>query len=301
MKFLNKILKPAPRSYEEHRAEMEEVIQEQVPEKAPPVNIDEMMLHFLTQEFTPLAEPEGLKAAAEPSSPPLCILKSSETPLSVWYRMPIRGESGVTHIPDFVIFRGNNRIIPREKSPDIIIECRELIDSPSNRTDPRVVQEVIGRAVDIMPGICILVTNRELSGYAKTLADAYGIFLVGLEGSADPGYKLFKTLVAGEMVTQEKLLKRLEASLPKLKNAYEKTQKRPEAAELLASGNIRERIIKVVGAKKEASVNELSSILKVHTNYLLNELYTLEKGGKLKRAKGKGGYLDEKWILGKTE
>jgi len=301
MGFIDKILKPKPTNYDEQKAELEAAIKAKVPQKTAPVNLDEMMLQFLTQEFTPLEEPKALKAAVEPSSPPLCILKSAETPLSVWYRIPIRGESGVTHLPDFVIFRGNNRIIPREKSPDIIIECRELEGGPSNRTDPRVVQEIIGRAVDTMPGVCVLVTNRELAGYAKTLAKEYGIFLVGLEGSADPGYKLFKTLVSDERSTQEKLLSRLESTLPKLKNAYEKAKKRPEAAEMLASGTIRERILKVIGAKNEVSVNDLSSILKVHSNYILNELYTLEKEGKLKRgAKGGSDYLDEKWVLGKT-
>lgn len=274
------------------------MIKKKLPAKAPELNIDQMLLTFLTQEFTPIDPPKGLQPAVKPMSPPLCILKSVEGSLSVWYRLPLKGVSGAIHLPDFIVFKDSYRVSPRDKNPDIIIECRNLPGSMSNRTDPRVVQEVIGRSLELMPATSILVTNREISGYAKAMAEKYGIGVIELDSSADPGYRLFKMLISDDQPTREKFLDVIGKGSQQIQMLHKRSQRKPNGALLAKRGGLHERLIKALVAHPGSTAIDLSKILGVHEDYIMNTLYKLEKEHRakiVKRSNKPDAYKHDEW------
>ncbi|MFH1424804.1 MAG: hypothetical protein ABIG20_03940 [archaeon] len=290
MDFIKKVFgRPEPtyeHSYhDDGDDELEILVKQQIPDKGPELDLDKMFLNFLAQEFGYTGDIPALQPAVQPMAPPLFILRSKESQLSVWYRLPLKGESGTLHIPDFVVFRGNYRTAPRDKNPDIIVECRNLIDDLSNRTDLRVVQDVIGRSLEVLPGTCVLLTNRELSGYARGLAEKYGIGLVELDNTADPGYRLFKTLVSDEQLTRDKFTSIVNKSLNKMLLLQKKTKRTLGAHEAMQKGTVHDRVYKVIQTHPGSTVAEISSVIGIHDNFIVNALYLLEKEKKAKITK----------------
>lgn len=302
--MFDKVLKKQPSSEEEEEGFID-FIKEPFREERPVVDLDETVFNFLKQEFEEAEFPDKLVKSTDASAPPLCVLRVEDEVLSLWHRLPIRGESGVTHIPDFVIFRGNHRMSPRERNPDVIIECRSLESETSNRTDPRVVNDVIGRSLDTLSAQTILITNRPVSDYASALADSYGINKIDA-GREEASYELFKMISSRDQPTREKFRKILAKDIHKLENFY-KVMKRErvsiEAEESLRKGGLRERIVKALSAKPGSSAADLSLALKVHDDYILNELYMLQKDGKVKivkQSKDPMAHKHHEWSLRKS-
>ncbi len=285
---------------EEKEEEPIEFIGEKQKEKE---DITEKTLNFLGEEFK-FESPASLKPMAKPDAPPLSVIHSEGESFSIWYRMLLRGESGVIHIPDFVLFKGVHRMPPRDKNPDIIIECRQINEERSNRTDSRIVRDMIGLSLDTLPGLCVLVTNRPISEYAKALASKFGIEVVN--ASSDSGsYELFKALVGNDLLTREKLYTNLDKNILKLESKFKaiKVKKAPKLEEVQrpAKSELRDLIIKALSSRAY-SPRQLSRILRANDNLILNELYALEKEGRakvFKRSKT-GDLKDFEWALIKS-
>ena|GEM_PF-2284561 len=283
-------VKEKPKEEEPEDKQKEETIVEHFgrPEGEKPVaklSIQDEVLKFLKREFTVIEAPEKLKPTSNPISSPTCILRSEDNSISMWYRLPIRGETGTTHIPDFVVFRGNYRVTPREKNPDIIIECRQMPPEVSNRTDPNVVNEVIGRSLDTLPAQTILVIDRELSPYARNIAKEYGIGIVEITEKKNPQNTLFMLLNSSSQRTRERMLEAFEKGSYKLNNLYRLRKKSTGATRHQGRSGLKERILKTLQAKPNLTAVQLATALNVHEDFILNELHVLERQGRVHRAK----------------
>jgi hypothetical protein len=235
-------------------------------------------------------------------------MRSEDTSFSIWHRLPIRGETGVIHVPDFVVFKGAHRMSPRERNPDIIIECRKLPAEQSNRTDPRIVRDVIGFSLDTLPAISILVTDRVLSEYARALAREYGVGMISVEGSTEPQHDLFRMMMIQGQPSREKMKRMLQKGVYKLENYYRIRKDQPSSSKVSrtpqktdaneARSGLRERVLKAMKNRPGMNVTQLSSTLGVHVDYILNELHILEKEGRAKVAKRSSmadGYKHDSW------
>jgi len=289
-------------------ADIPPAVEEAKEEITKPATLQEKILEYFSTEFNMPDTGIKLKQASDPHAPPMCIIRSEEEALSVWYRMPIRGESGVTHIPDFTIFYGTQRMSPRSTAPDIVIECRTMPEETSNRTDTRVVKDLIGLSLDTMPGTSILVTNRPVSNYARHLAETYGIGLIEADVEKDSGYDLFKLIVSEDQLTRGKMLNFLKKNTPKFEHTFKLKRRKPieekqvekyEPPEKKAA-NRKERILKTLAAHPGLTVRDLSSVTKINDHVLLNELFALERAKKVKaRKKGQGAnvYTEKEWSV----
>lgn len=256
------------------------------PKKAVPevkASIQDEVLKFLKREFTVIDAPEKLKPTTGPIASPTCILRNEDSSISVWYRLPIKGETGTTHIPDFVVFRGGHRMTPREKNPDYIIECREMPPEVSNRTDPRVVNEVVGRSLDTLPAQTILVVDRMISPYAKDLAKQYGIGIVEISEKTNPQSALFLLLNSNGQKTRERLLEAFEKGAYKLNNLYRLRKKGTAATTPQGRSGLKERILKALHTRPKINAVQLATALSIHEDFILNELHVLERQGKVHR------------------
>ncbi|MFO7872427.1 MAG: hypothetical protein R6U26_02160 [Candidatus Undinarchaeales archaeon] len=297
-KFLEK-----PKQREIKDEEPPEFLEEKKPKKK---DLTKDVLNYLKAEFK-VEKSARLKTSPDSDQPPLSILHAEDQTYSMWHRMPIRGESGIVHIPDFVIFKGTRRMAPRDKNPDVLIECRRLDENRSNRTDSRVVREMVGASLDILPGLIILVTNRPLSEYAKAIAKHFGIEIV--DASKDSAsYDLFKVMVSNDLQSREKLYSNLDKNILKLEGKFKVAK-----AKASASGSnvkvpdvkpsrseLRDLIAKALETTPN-SAKELSNVLQADPNLILNELYALEREGRAKVAKRTGSTPKEfEWKLGKS-
>ncbi len=297
-KFLEK-----PGEREKKFEEAPEFLEEKKPKKR---DLAKDVLNYMKDEFK-VEKSARLTTSPDANQPPLSILHSEEQTYSMWHRMPIRGESGIVHIPDFVIFKGTRRMAPRDKNPDVLIECRKLDDKRSNRTDSRIVREMVGASLDILPGLIILVTNRPLSEYAKAIAKHFGVELV--DASKDnASYDLFKAMISNDLESREKLYSNLDKNILKLEGKFKVAK-----AKAAASGSsvktpdikpsrseLRDLIAKALETTSN-SAKELSTVLNADANLILNELYALEREGRAKVAKRTGNAPKEfEWKLGKS-
>jgi len=319
--LLRKILKP--RINASHSVpvgeDIENILNAHMEETAKPEEVQQnrtlqdKVFDFIKREFAIQDPPVKLKIALNSNDLPLCVLRSEETPISFWHRLPLKGESGTVHIPDFTLFFGNYRMSPREKAPDTIIECRELVGAVSNRTDTRVVKEVIGLSLDTLPGNIILVTSRKLSNYASQLAQAFGINLVGFEEGKGSSYELFKLIMSDDQPTREALLKILGKNIGKIEHAYKmrkpvgfvrpiENQKAGDKKPSKKVPTVRDQLIKSLNVHPGQTISRLSNVLKIPEQYILNEIYALHRVKKVKfTKKGKGdlGLKGHQWELTK--
>jgi len=194
---------------------------------------------------------------------------------------------------------------PREKNPDLIIECRELPGGMSNRTDPRVVKEMIGVALDTLPGKLILVTNRLLADYAKVMARDYGIGIVEVDAAKDPQTDLMALIIDDAVPSRAKLLDQMEKATYKLNNLF-RMRKRQTGVQLgsdgkaIPTGSLKSKIWKVLEDRHTASAMQLSSTLQVHEDFILNELNVLkrEKRVEISRPSNRSnGYKYDEWAV----
>lgn len=235
---------------------------------------DALLREFKTEEIF------KMKQAASANEPPTAILRSENQAFSMWYRLPVRGESRATHILDYAIFRGTHRIVSKV-NPDFIIECRQLEGGISNRIDPRIIKDTIGLAVDVLPGMVILATNREMANPALDLAAAYGIKIVNM-GGENGGRELFELITSDKQTTRSQLLKNLESTLGKIDALMVKRTATPWGKKVLEEKQerLKDRILKELSGGKR-SAGQLSRMLHSHEDYVLNELYALEKEKKI--------------------
>jgi len=270
-------------------------------------NLEEAIYSYLTTEFK-ATDKTGLQTSKGPSSPPIAILHSEEGVFSVWHRLGIRGESGVMHLPDFIIYKGTHRIAPREKNPDYIIECRELSDERSNRMDTRVVRDVVGISVDSLPGLSVLVTNRPISEFAKSLATQYGIGLINSKQS-DAGFDLFKMIVGVDSQTRDRIYSMFDKGILKLETVFKerKIKKKAKATSSApvkagSGGELRDLVVKALSTRPQ-NLKEIADVLKTNENIVLNQVYSLEKEGRIKTDR-RQRVIDEKlriWQIANSE
>lgn len=289
------------------KEEPPEVLQKKEEPESKEPELPRVVFDYLKSEFR-AEKDEGLQVAVDATKPPLSILHSEDETYSLWHRMPLRGESGSVHIPDFVIFEGTRRMPPRNKNPDILIECRRLDEKRSNRTDPRAVREMLGEALDTLPGLVILVTNRPLSEYAKSIAKQFGIKLANtMEDNAS--YEIFKHMVSNDLETREKLYSKLDKNILKLEGKFKVAEVKESTSKSSDSGTATSRRkksrseLRVLVAKalenNSNSVRDLSNILNADPNLILNELYALEREGraKVKKESKSGDPRESTWKL----
>ena len=250
----------------------------QLIEMHPEKDVETEVFVKLKEQFS-LPEEAKLRQATSGQDTPFEFLTHGNQSFSVWYRLPVKGISGGVHVFDYALFRGTHRITMRE-SPDIIIECRQLSEGKSNRLDPRAVKDVIGLCLDTAPGMCILVTNRELSEYAKTLAEKFGISVLNMSHE-HAGRELLELITSDRQITRERLKYNMERTAGKIETLYVRHQRTPWttspmqiASEQLGNNIVREL---VSGPKM---VSELANAVHTHEDRILNALYGLEKEGK---------------------
>jgi len=275
-------------------------------EEEQPKSLEEEVFKFLKREFSVLGEQERLIPAMGPVVSPTCIIRYGDQSWSVWYRLPVKGETGITYIPDFVIFKGQHRMSPREKNPDLIIECRKLSGGVSNRTDPRIIKEMMGTVLDTLPSRMILVTDRVLSPYARALAKDYGVSLVEFDPAKDPQANLMYYITMEELSARKKLLDALEKTEYKLNNLFRmRKKKEPGAKPNLGSkrGSLKNRIMYALSARPQTPI-QLASVLETQENYVLNELSVLEREGMaqvIKRSNRSNGHKHDEWAIATPE
>ena len=237
--------------------------------------VEQAVYEALAHEFK-VDDSAGLRQTAALDQPPTAILRYENQAFSLWYRVPLFGESRVTQIVDFAFYRGTHRISPRA-NPDFVIECRKLEAGRSNRIDPRVVKDVIGLALDTLPGMIILATNRDLSPSAKELAGAYGIQLVNMS-SETAGREILEFVTSDRQTTRERLIRMLEANMSKLDTLISKRAATPWGKKILEEHKelLKDRVYKEL-SRGHGNVRDLAKRLHTQEEFVLNELYALEK------------------------
>ncbi len=240
--------------------------------------VEQAVYDSLMERFS-VDDTMGLKPAASSNDPPTAILRNDMQAFSMWHRLPIRGESKGGHVVDYAIYRGTHRIA-NKANPDVVIECRQLDATASNRTDPRIVKDVVGLSVDLLPGMAILATNRELSEFAKGIAGAYGIQLLNVH-DADAAQKIFEMIVSDKQPTREKVGVTLERVLGKIDTLLVRRAATPWGKKVIEERQerLKDRVLKEL-AKAKATPRQLARTLHTHEEFILNELYTLEREGK---------------------
>ena len=240
--------------------------------------VEHEVFDALTREFK-VEESSSLRQSASANDPPTAILRNEMQSFSLWYRIPLRGESHAGHVVDYIIFRGTHRIA-NKTNPDVVIECRQLEPSQSNRLDPRVVKDVIGLSVDLLPAMTVLAVNRELSEYAKGLADAYGIKLVNMNHE-NSGKELFDLITSDKQTTREKLMRNLERALGKIDTLIVRKAATPWGRKVIEEKQerLKDRVFHEL-AKAKATPKQLGRALHAHDEFILNELHILERDKK---------------------
>ncbi len=239
--------------------------------------VEHEVFDSLTREFR-VDEHSGLRQTATLDQPPTAILRFENQAFSLWYRMPLRGESRTTQVVDYALYRGTHRISPRS-NPDFIIECRQLETGRSNRVDPRVIKDAIGLSLDTLPGMTIVAVNRELSDIAKELAGAYGIQIVNMS-SETAGREILELVTSDRQTTRERLMRMLETNISKIDSLISRRIATPWGKKLMEEKKelLKERVYKEL-ARGKGSVKEIAKRLHAHEDFVLNELYALEKEG----------------------
>ncbi|HIJ98725.1 MAG TPA: hypothetical protein VJB90_01050 [Candidatus Nanoarchaeia archaeon] len=239
--------------------------------------VEHEVFDSLTREFR-VDEHSGLRQTATLDQPPTAILRYENQAFSLWYRMPLRGESRTTQIVDYALYRGTHRISPRS-NPDFVIECRQLETGRSNRVDPRVVKDAIGLSLDTLPGMVILAVNRELSDIARELAGAYGIQILNMS-SETAGREILELVTSDRQTTRERLMRMLETNISKIDSLISKRTATPWGKRLAEERKelLKDRVYKEL-ARGKGNVKQLAKRLHAHEDFVLNELYALEKEG----------------------
>ncbi len=234
---------------------------------------DSLMQHFSIDDSV------GLRPAASSNDPPTAILRNDMQAFSMWHRLPIRGESRGGHVVDYAIYRGTHRIA-NKANPDVVIECRQLDATASNRTDPRIVKDVVGLAVDLLPAMAILATNRELSEFAKGIADAYGIQIVNVHDET-AGQKIFELIVSDKQPTRERIGVTLERVLGKIDTLLVRRAATPWGRKVIEEKQerLKDKVLKELAMAK-ATPKQIAAAIHTHAEFVLNELHILERDNK---------------------
>ncbi len=237
--------------------------------------VEQEVFDTLAREFR-VDDSAGLKQAVGLDQPPTAILRHENQAFSLWHRLPLHGESRVTHVVDFALYRGTHRISPRT-NPDFVIECRKLESGRSNRLDPRIVRDVVGLAYETLPGMIVLATNRELSDFAKELAGSYGIQVVNMSNETS-GREILEMVTSDKQTTRERMIRMLEASVSKLDSLITKRASTPWGKKIAQEHTelLKERVYKEL-ARGKGNAKELAKRLHAQEEFVLNELYALEK------------------------
>lgn len=237
--------------------------------------VEHEVFDALMREFK-IDDSTGLKKTVSAQDPPTAILRNNMQAFSMWYRLPIRGESKAGHIVDFALFRGTHRIAEKAH-PDVVIECRQLDLGHSNRIDPRIVKDIVGLSIDVLPAMAILATNRELSPYAMELAAAYGIQIVNTQNES-ASKELFELITSDRQTTRERLMRNLEHALGKIDSLVVKRAATPWGRKIIEEKQerLKDRVLKEL-AKAKATPTHLARALHTHEEFILNELYALER------------------------
>jgi hypothetical protein len=267
------------------------------------LTLEEEIFNGLKNEFVEVDGEESLKQSTSPRDPPILVIRTDYNPMSVWHRLPIRGDSGARHIPDFVLYSGSHKVPPAGKSPELIIECRQMPEEASNRIDARAVGDLVAKTVDLLPSNAILVTNRDLADYAKSFASQYGIAL--MTNDLDLSGKVSKIVNAHDKKVQDKLREHVEKAGKKLGNmeSSRAPRKTPEES-AKAEANLGQQISDSLGAQASMNADDISSVLKIPSSVIVNELYKLERTGKVGRVANKNGneesnVIKQEWALRK--
>ncbi len=237
--------------------------------------VEHEVFDALTREFK-VDESMGLKQTSAMDKPPTAVLRFENQAFSLWYRMPLGGESRIGHVVDYALYRGTHRISPRSHA-DFVIECRKLETGKSNRVDPRVVKDAVGLALDTLPGMVILAVNRELSPIAQELAGAYGIQLVNMS-SETAGREILELITSDRQTTRERFMRMLENNVSKIDSLISRRAATPWGKKLANERKemLKDRVYKELGRGK-TTVTQLARSLHAQEEFVLNELYALEK------------------------
>ncbi|MAF88931.1 MAG: hypothetical protein QF775_02915 [archaeon] len=269
------------------------------------LTLEEEIFRGMKDEFVEVDGEESLKQSTSPRDPPILVMRTDYNPVSVWHRLPVRGASGAKHIPDFVIYSGSHKVPPAGKNPELIIECRQMPDEASNRIDARAVGDLVAKTVDLLPSNAILVTNRQLADYAKSFASQYGIAL--MTNDLDLNGKVSKIINAHDRKVQGKLREHIEKAIKKLGSleTSRAPRKAPEEGSK-AEVNLGQQISDALGAQASMNADDIASVLKIPSSVIVNELYKLERTGKVGRVANKNGnaesnVIKQEWALKKKD
>ena len=262
--------------------------------------VEHEVFDALSREFTFEGTPK-LRQAVSGQEPPVAFLRNENQAFSLWYRLPVRGESRAIHVIDYAIFRGTHRFA-QKLNPDFVIECRQFESGRSNRADSRIVRDVVGLSVDVLPGMAILATNRELADVGKELAGSYGIQVVNMSDET-AGRELLDLITSDKQTTRQRIMGNLERTMSKIDSLVTRRTATPWGKRILEERQemLKERVFKELSRGK-TNARALAKRLRTQEDFILNELYSLEKEGKARMIeRAMEGEKDNLWAANPSE
>ena len=156
--------------------------------------------------------------------------------------------------------------------------------------------------MDVLPGMAILATNRELADVGKELAGSYGIQVVNMSDET-AGRELLDLITSDKQTTRQRIMGNLERTMSKIDSLVTRRTATPWGKRILEERQemLKERVFKELSRGK-TNARALAKRLRTQEDFILNELYSLEKEGKARMIeRAMEGEKDNLWAANPSE